>query len=113
MVEYDRQRLAQEAEDDQRREDERRRRERREHEEWIAGSSRNLESEFMLVRGHKVYNTPYANVYTLTKEYEAIQNPTPEQERLQAILQSTALQLQGRNPSVSHHPSQARSQGHR
>jgi hypothetical protein len=36
----------------------------------------------MLVRGHKVYNTPYANVYTLAKEYEAIQNPTPEQEWL-------------------------------
>jgi hypothetical protein len=36
----------------------------------------------MLVRGHKVYNTQYANVYTLAKEYEAIYNPTPEQERL-------------------------------
>jgi hypothetical protein len=41
----------------------------------------------MLVRGHKVYNTLYANVYTLAKEYEAIQNPTPKQEWLQAILQ--------------------------
>jgi hypothetical protein len=41
---------------------------RQEHEEWIAGSSHNLESEFMLVRGHKVYNTPYANVHTLAKE---------------------------------------------
>jgi hypothetical protein len=66
----------------------------------------------MLVKGHKVYNTPYVNVYTLAKEYEAIQNPTPEQERLQGILQSTALQLQGRNLSVSHHPSQAGSQGY-
>jgi hypothetical protein len=66
----------------------------------------------MMVRGHKVYTTPYVNVYTLTKEYEVIHNPTPEQERLQAILQSTALQLQGRNPSVSHQPSQAGSQGH-
>jgi hypothetical protein len=28
------------------------------------------------------------------------------------MLQSTALRLQGRNPSVSHYPSQARSQGH-
>jgi hypothetical protein len=65
----------------------------------------------MLVRGHKVYNTPYANVYTLAKEYEAIQNPTPEKERLQAILQSTALQLQGRM-FVNHHPSQAGSQRH-
>jgi hypothetical protein len=61
----------------------------------------------MLVRGHKVYNTPYVNIYTLAKEYEAIQNINPEQERLQAILQSTALQLQGRNPSASQHPSQA------
>jgi hypothetical protein len=93
MVEYDRQRLAREAEEDQRREDERCRHECREHEERIASSSRNLESEFMLVKGHKVYNTPYANVYTLAKEYEAIQNPTPKLERLQAILQSTALQL--------------------
>jgi hypothetical protein len=32
----------------------------------------------MMVRGHKVYNTPYVNVYTLAKEYEVIQNPTPE-----------------------------------
>jgi hypothetical protein len=36
----------------------------------------------MLVRGHKVYNTQYMNVYTLAKEYGAIYNPTPEQERL-------------------------------
>jgi hypothetical protein len=36
----------------------------------------------MMVKGHKVYNTPYANVYTLAKEYEVIQNPTPEQEQL-------------------------------
>jgi hypothetical protein len=86
MVEYDRQRLAWEAEEDQRREDERRRRERREHEEQVVGSSCNLESEFMMVRGHKVYNTPYTNVYMLAKEYEGIQNPTPEQEWLQAIL---------------------------
>jgi hypothetical protein len=112
MVEYDRQRLAWEAEDDQCREDKRRQRERQAHDERIAGSSSNLKLEFMLVRGHKVYKTPYANIYTLAKEYEAIQNPTPEQERLQAILQSTALQLQERNPSVSHHPSQAGSQGH-
>jgi hypothetical protein len=86
MVKYDRQLLDREVEDDQRHEEERHRCERREHEEWIAGSSYNLESKFMLVRGHKVYNTPYANVYTLAKEYEAIHNPTPEQERLQAIL---------------------------
>jgi hypothetical protein len=91
MVEYDRQRLAREAEEDQRREDKRRRHDCRKHEDQIAGSSRNLESEFMFVRGHKVYNTPYANVYTLAKEHEAIQNPTPEQEWLQAILQATAL----------------------
>jgi hypothetical protein len=45
----------------------------------------------MLVRGHKVYNTLYANVYTLAQGYEAIHNPTPEQEWLQGILQSTAL----------------------
>jgi hypothetical protein len=72
MVKYDCQRLAQEAEDNQRHEDERCRRECREHEERIASLSHNLESEFMLVIGHKVYNTPYANVYTLAKEYEAI-----------------------------------------
>jgi hypothetical protein len=112
MVEYDRQRLTREAKEDQRREDKRHRCELHEHEERVAGSSHNLESEVMMVRGHKVYNTLYTNVYTLDKEYEGIQNPTPEQERLQAILQSTALQLQGRNPSVSHHPSQAGSQGH-
>jgi hypothetical protein len=67
MVEYDHQRLARKAEDDQCREDERRRRERRAHEERIAGSSSNLKLEFMLVRGHKVYKTPYVNIYTLAK----------------------------------------------
>jgi hypothetical protein len=57
----------------------------------------------MLVRGYKVYNTPYANVYTLAKKYEAIQTLTPsksgcrlywspllfncrEETRLQAII---------------------------
>jgi hypothetical protein len=77
MVKYDRQRLTRKAEDDQRREDKRRRCECQEHEERIAGSSRNLESEFMLVRGHKVYNTLHMNVYTLAKEYEAIQIQPP------------------------------------
>jgi hypothetical protein len=66
----------------------------------------------MLVRGHKVYNTPYANIYTLAKDYEYIENPTPEQERLQAMLQSVALQLQGKQPIVSQHQSQGGSQGH-
>jgi hypothetical protein len=81
MVEYDHHRLAREVEEDQRREDERRS-ERRKHEERVVGSSCNLESEFMMVRGHKVYNTLYANFYTLAKEYEVIQNLTPEQEWL-------------------------------
>jgi hypothetical protein len=31
----------------------------------------------MLVKGHKVYNTPYANVYTLAKEYEGYSKPYP------------------------------------
>jgi hypothetical protein len=44
----------------------------------IAGSSCDLELEFMLVKGHKVYNTPYANVYELAQEYATIRNPNPE-----------------------------------
>jgi hypothetical protein len=72
MIEYDHQRLARKANEDQRREDKRCWCERREHKERVVGLSCNLESEFMMVRGHKVYNTPYANVYTLAKEYEVI-----------------------------------------
>jgi hypothetical protein len=48
----------------------------------------------------------------LAKDYEYIENPTPEQERLQAMLQSVALQLQGKKPIVSQHQSQGGSQGH-
>jgi hypothetical protein len=55
----------------------------------------------MLFQGHKVYPTPYANIYTLAKDYENIENPTPEHLRLRAILQSTTLQKQGKQPTAS------------
>jgi hypothetical protein len=103
--EHDRRCLERGREDQQRQEDERRARDNRDRDRQITSVSHNLESEFMLVRGHKVYNTPYANIYTLAKNYEFIENPTPEQERLQAVLQSVALQLQGKQPTVSQHQS--------
>ena len=35
----------------------------------------------------------YANVYALVEEMAAIENPTPDQQRLKVILESTALQM--------------------
>jgi hypothetical protein len=78
--------LEREREDQQRQEDERRARDTHDWDRQIASVSRNLKLEFMLVRGHKMYNTPYANIYTLAKDYEYIENPTPKQEWLQAML---------------------------
>jgi len=46
----------------------------------------------MEVAGHRVFTMPYANVYALAEEMAAIPNPTPDQQRLKVILESTALQ---------------------
>jgi hypothetical protein len=45
-----------------------------------ASASRNLEPEFMEVAGHRVFTTPYANVYALVEEMVAIENPTLDQQ---------------------------------
>lgn len=45
----------------------------------------------MEVAGHGVFAMPYANVYALVEEMAAIDNPTPDQQRLKVILQSTTL----------------------
>ena len=45
----------------------------------------------MEVAGHRVFTTPYANIYVLVNEMAAIDNPTEEQQRLKVILESTAL----------------------
>ena len=45
----------------------------------------------MEVAGHRVFTTPYANIYALVEEVEAIENPTLDQQRLKVILESTAL----------------------
>jgi hypothetical protein len=91
--------MAREAEDEQNAQHEERRRAREDRDQRIAGVSRDLEPEFMMVRGQKIYTTPYAN------ELAAIPNPNPEQD----VLQSTALQLQGRNLHSLQNPSRATS----
>ena len=45
----------------------------------------------MEVAGHRVFTMPYTNVYALVKEMAAIENPTPDQQWLKVILESTAL----------------------
>ena len=45
-----------------------------------ASASRNLEPKFMEVARHRVFTTPYANVYALVNEMEAIKNPMEEQQ---------------------------------
>jgi hypothetical protein len=49
--------------------------------------------EFMEVIVHRVFTTPYANVYALVEEMAAIENPTPDQQRLKVILESMTLQM--------------------
>jgi hypothetical protein len=99
LEEYNRRQMAREAEDEQNAQHEERRRAREDRDQRIAGVSRDLEPEFMMVRGQKIYTTPYAN------ELAAIPNPNPEQD----VLQSTALQLQGRNLHSLQNPSRATS----
>ena len=60
----------------------------------------------MEVASHKVFTTPYANVYTLVEEMAAIENPTPDQQRLKVILKSTALQMQAAKMTFQANPSQ-------
>ena len=41
---------------------------------------RNLEPEFMEVASHRVFTTPYANVYALVEEMAAIENHILDQQ---------------------------------
>ncbi|CAD6253813.1 unnamed protein product [Miscanthus lutarioriparius] len=50
------------------------------HDAVRASTSRNLELEFMEVAGHRVFTTPYANVYALVEVMAAIENPTLDQQ---------------------------------
>ena len=45
----------------------------------------------MEVAGHRVFTTPYANVYALANELAAIENPTDDQWCLKVIMESIAL----------------------
>ena len=48
---------------------------------------------------------PYANVYALVEEMAAIENPTPDQQRLKVIMESTALQMQATKVTSQANPS--------
>ena len=84
-------RLAIEAAYEQRLWDEEREWQHHEHDAFRTSASRNLDAEFMEVAGHRVFTTPYANIYALANEMAAIENPTEEQQRLKVILESTTL----------------------
>ena len=83
--------MAAEAEYNQCQQEEEREWQRREHDAFRASASRNLDAEFMEVAGHRVFTTPYANVYALANELAAIENPTDDQWCLKVIMESIAL----------------------
>ena len=85
--------------------DEEAERQRQDRDAVRASASRNLEPEFMEVVGHRVFTTPYANVYALVEEIAAIENPTLDQQRLKVILESTALQMQAAKVTSQANPS--------
>jgi hypothetical protein len=78
----------------------------RDRERRLESVSRNLEPDFMEVAGHKVYNTPYTNVVAMANELANKPNLTPDEEHLKIMLQSTALQLNGRNLASVANPAQ-------
>ena len=73
-------RLAIEAAYEQRLWDEEREQQCRERDAFRASALHNLDTEFMEVAGHRVFITPYANIYALVNEMAAIDNPTKEQQ---------------------------------
>lgn len=65
----------------------------------------------MEVAGHKVFNTPYANVCSLARELASVPNPTKEQQRFKVVSESAALQLNDRNlASIANPPRGASAQ---
>jgi len=98
--------LAAEAKYNQCQQEEERERQCWDRDAFRASASRNLDAKFMELAGHRVFTTPYANVYALANVLAAIENPTDDQQRLKVILESTALQMQaGRGASAAHNPS--------
>ena len=85
--------------------DEEREQQRQERYALRASASHNLDIKFMEVAGHRVFTMPYTNVYALVEEMEAIENPTPDQQRLKVILESTALQMQAAKVTSQANPS--------
>ena len=71
-------RLAAEAAYEQRLRDEEAERQHRDRDVVRASTSHNLEPEFMEVARHRVFTTPYANIYALVEEMATIENPTPD-----------------------------------
>lgn len=69
----------------------------RAHQQRVDSVSRNLERDFIEIAGQRVYNSPYANVLAVVTELGNKPNPTPDEERYKVMLQSRALQLNGRN----------------
>ena len=59
----------------------------------------------MDVAGHKVFTTPYANVYALVEEMVAIENTILDQQRLNAIQESTAHRMQAARVTSQAKPS--------
>ena len=83
--------MATEAEYNQCQQEEEREWQHQERDTFRASASRNLNAEFMEVAGHRVFTTPYANVYALANELATIENLTDDKWRLKVILESTAL----------------------
>lgn len=71
--------MAVETDYERRRQEQERERQHREHDAFRASASCNLDAEFMEVAGHRVFITPYANVYALTNGLVTIENPTDDQ----------------------------------
>lgn len=55
----------------------------------------NLKSEFEMVGGHKVYNTPEANIMYVAQALRNDPNLTLEQERLKVMLETTTMMMRG------------------
>jgi hypothetical protein len=70
---------------------------RRRCEVMNSSTVRNLESDLQEVGGHKVYNTPEADVVMFVVEaLRHEENLSPELQRMKVMLEATAVMLRGR-----------------
>jgi hypothetical protein len=69
--------LATEAEYNQRQQEEEREQQCQDHDAFRASASRNLDAKFMEIASHRVFTTPYANVYAMANELAAIKKTQP------------------------------------